>query len=244
VIRAWRALVAGAVGAAALAACATPQDRNDLGIPGGTDPCADVDTCVRLDVNSTVIQTIDQLELDLVYAGYHATTTTGTIGQPIDVPFSIPVRLNLPGSPLIDIAIVAAGKLGGQVLGAGAESTTVQQGHHALASIFLEPSLPCTEGGLYCGGSHVAGDPRSIYRCTGGAPIYYFRCSSGCIAQTGEDAECIGLGLCHDGGTYCGGHIIDGEPNTLYVCSSFEGTDPTPCPNGCQVRADGNDACQ
>jgi hypothetical protein len=237
----WRPLLAAAVGAGALAACAVPDDPS---LPGNTDPCADAATCVRLEVDSTVIQTIDQLELDLVYAGHHATITTGTVGQPIDLPVSVPLTLNLPSSPLIDIAIVAAGKLGGNVLGAGAGSTTVQQGHEALASVFLEPSDPCTEGGLYCGASRVAGDPETIYRCTGGVPIYYFRCSSGCISRSGENAECIGLGLCHDGGTYCGGHIVDGEPNTLYTCLSFAGTMPRSCPNGCQIRGDGNDACQ
>lgn len=240
----WRALVAAALGSAALPACSLPDDPGSSGLPDNFDPCAGAGTCVRLDIESTVIKTIDQVELDLVYDGHHATTTTGTVGQLVDLPVSIPLRLNLPSSPLINVAIVAAGKLAGNVLGAGADSTTVQQGHSALAVVFLEPSDPCTENGLYCGGSRVAGDPEAIYRCTGSVPIFYFRCTSGCISHSGADAECIGLGLCHDGGTYCGGHIIDGEPNTLYVCRSFEGTDPTPCPNGCQVRGDGNDACQ
>ena len=233
-IGAQRALAAGAA-AACLAAC---------GIVG-EDPCGDAATCVRVDVDSTVVATIDQLELDLVYGGVHATTTTGAIGAPRDLPLSTAIILELPSSPLVQIDLVAAGKLAGTVLGTDAASSTVQQGHHATLSVYLNPVSPCTEGALYCGGSgDVSGDFHALYQCTDGLPIFYARCSSGCTSSVDDGAQCYGTGLCRDGGTYCGGNVIDGDPYTLYVCAHFEGTEPRPCPNGCIVRGDGNDVCR
>ena len=241
-IRALRARIAGVAGAGLLAACT----QVDLPADPAADPCADVATCVRLDVDSRVILTIDQLELDVVYAGHHATTTTGTVGKTVDLPFSLALTLDLPDPPLIQVDLIAAGKLGGSVLGAAAASTTVQQGHHATGNVFLEPTDPCVEGALYCGGtsSGVDGDLKTLYRCTGGVPIFYAQCSSGCTHLFEPNAVCFGGGLCRDGGTYCGGDLLDGEPNTLYVCSLFAGTNPMPCPAGCVVRGDGNDACR
>lgn len=237
-IRAARARIAAVAGAGLLAAC-TQTDAP-------TDPCADAATCVRLDVSSLVIKTIDQLELDVVYAGHHATTTTGTIGNPVDLPFSLALTLDLPDPPVIEVDLIAAGKLGGSAIGATADSTTVQQGQHAIGEVFLEPVDSCIEGALYCGGTGVAvvADGRTLYRCTGGVPIFYMQCSSGCFPHFEPNGVCVGGGLCRDGGTYCGGHVLDGDPSTLYVCSSFEGTRPMPCPAGCMVRGDGDDACK
>jgi hypothetical protein len=239
VIRARRALIAGMAGAGVLAC------NHDYASFLGADPCAAAGTCVRLEVDSSVIHTIDQLELDVVYAGHHATITTGTVGTTIELPFSFPLKLNLPGSPLIDVDLVLAGKLGGRVIGADAGSTTVQQGYHASVFFLLGPIDPCSEGTLYCGGiPGVFADTRSLYRCTGGVPIFYTECSSGCTDRRDEGGLCYGLGLCRDGGTYCGGHVLDGDPNTLYACHSFKGSVVMQCPAGCVVRGDGDDACR
>jgi hypothetical protein len=228
-----RTLVAGAAVAGVLAACSD------------ADPCAGATTCVRLDVSSAFIETIDQLELDVVYEGLHATTTTGTAGDPVGLPLALSLTLDLPSSPLIHIDLVAAGRLDGRVLAADVASTTVQQGTHAAIDIFLEPIEPCTETALYCGNINgPLGEGQTLYRCTGGIPIFYARCSSGCFPHSGVGGECVGLGRCRDGGTYCGGHALDGDPNVLYVCQSFDGITPRLCPHGCLVHGDGDDACQ
>jgi hypothetical protein len=207
--------------------------------------CVEATTCVRIDVDGLFVNEIDQLQLDVVYADRHATTTTGTVGTSIDLPLSIPLTLDLPGSPLIEIHIIAAGKLGGRVVGVDAGSTTVPRGNHEVISLLLVTSFPCTEGALYCGGTTgLQAESESLYRCSGGVPIFYARCSRGCSPYFGEDAHCFGGGLCRDGGAYCGGNLLDGDPNTLYVCDLFDGTDPTPCPNGCLVRGDGADTCR
>jgi hypothetical protein len=234
-IRAQRALLAGAAVAGFLAACSNIN----------MDPCAGAATCVSLDVDSLFVESIDQLELDVVYADLHATTTIGMAGTPVSLPLAIPLTLDLPKSPLIQIELVAAAKLRGALLGAGAASTTVQQGYHGALRIFVEPVDPCTEGAVYCGGTiGILRDGQTLYRCTGGVPIFYARCSSGCSPHFEAQGECFGGGLCRDGGAYCGGHVLDGDPSTLYVCMRFEGTTPTQCPNGCLVRGDGDDACK
>jgi len=208
-------------------------------------PCEGVATCVRLDVDGLAVRTIDQLELDLTYADHHATTTFGAAGDPMNLPFSIPLTLDLPDPPLIAVAVVAVGRLNGSLIGVDTGTTTVQQGQHASLDLLLRPPYGCTEGELYCGGTiDVDGDAQSLYRCTNQIPIFYMQCSHGCFPHYGDRAVCLGFGLCRDGGTYCGGHELDGDPRTLYVCKSFDGTMPKPCPRGCAVRGDGDDACQ
>jgi hypothetical protein len=104
---------------------------------------------------------------------------------------------------------------------------------------------------VYRGGGGTGGlggllaEPETPYRCAGGLPTYYVRCSNGCYPHSSPGAVCLGgTGLCNDGGTYCGGNHVDGDPNTVYVCKSFQGTMPMPCPRGCAIRGDGQDACK
>jgi hypothetical protein len=115
--------------------------------------------------------------------------------------------------------------------------------------IFLEPAVPCVEGALYCDGTEATAGALSgtLYRCTDGVPVFYETCSSGCTDPFEPNGVCFGgAGLCREGGTYCGGNHLDGDPNTLYVCRSFAGTDPMPCPAGCLAYSggDGIDACK
>ena len=49
----------------------------------------------------------------------------------------------------------------------------------------------CVAGGRYCGGNKVSGDPRTLYRCTGGSagtPVQH--CESGCSINPGRDDSC------------------------------------------------------
>lgn len=176
-----RALAAGAA-AGALAAC------------GHSDPCASGVSCVNLVIDSIRIQTIDQLELDVVYDGHHGTTTLGTAGDSFGLPIMVPLTLDVPGSPLIDVSLIVAGKLGGHVLGAGGDSTTVQRGSQTSTLVLIDPFTPCIEGELYCSLSLdlLGADSEVLYRCTGGVPIFSMRCSSGCNPYGGAHGQCAG----------------------------------------------------
>jgi hypothetical protein len=209
------------------------------------DPCGDASTCVAIHVDSVIIHTIDQLALDLVYNGTHATAVTGTSGDARSLPVTTAVILDVPGNPLIQLDLVAAGKLGGSVLGGDARSITIQPGNHETVDLDLMPVDPCTEGALYCGGiDDILADGESLYRCTGGFVQFYTRCMHGCSPHFQPGGVCIGEGLCNDGGTYCGGDLLDGDPGTLYVCHQFEGTVLTRCPDRCVVLGGGNDVCE
>lgn len=177
-----RALIAGAAGAGPLAAC----------LHG--DPCASGATCVSLEVDSFEIKTIDQLVVDVVYGEHHGNTTIGTAGDSMDLPFSFGLTLDLPDDPLIQVHLIAAAKLGGHVLGAGGDSTAVQQGHQTSSLVLIEPFTPCVEGELYCGLSlDILGeDSGALYRCTGGVPIFTMQCSNGCDPDTGAHGQCFG----------------------------------------------------
>lgn len=49
----------------------------------------------------------------------------------------------------------------------------------------------CVVGSNYCGGGKVAGDPDTLYRCTGGnAGTVVQRCTSGCRVNPGDDDSC------------------------------------------------------
>jgi hypothetical protein len=208
------------------------------------DPCGDAATCVRVDVDSFTIETIDQLELDLVYRSVHATTTIGDPGSALNLPVSTAIVLDLSGA-LIDLDVVAAGRLDGAVLGAAAASAMVQQGQRTSITLHLTPFNRCFEGELYCGGvSPILADFLSLYRCTNGVPLHYARCSSGCTPYQRTNGVCAGTGICRDGGRYCGGHVLDGDPFTLYVCEDLRGIEPRKCAGACLVQGDGDDTCQ
>ena len=241
-----RARLAVAAGAGLLVACT----QTDMPGDQPADPCAAAATCVDLEIDSFMFLTIDQLELDVVIDRQHAAgspRTTGTVGQTVDLPTSLHLALDLPGPSPIDVDVIAAGKLNGSVLGTAGRSVTVQQGQQATVGIFLQRADPCVEGELYCGGtdSTAGADGNTLYRCTGGVPIFYASCSSVCLGLHVPHAVCYGGGgTCRDGGTYCGGDAIDGDPNRLYVCSHSGTMTSMLCPRSCVVRGGGNDACQ
>lgn len=212
------------------------------------DPCAGAATCVRLDVSAAVapIAQIDQLELDILYADHHATTTTQAAGgRATALPLATAIVLDLSGAAPVTIGVVAAGKLGARVLGTGAGSTTVAPGHHAAIDLALSPTANCNAGALYCGGDQLAGDPQTLYQCNaGGVPLARGACPSGCIVRPGKDDVCRGGGgTCVDGGHYCGGDKLDGDPASLYLCMAGAGVSPSRCATTCLVRPGTDDIC-
>ena len=48
----------------------------------------------------------------------------------------------------------------------------------------------CVEGSDYCGGDKVDGDPKMLYRCTGGICTNPRLCDNGCIIQNHDDDIC------------------------------------------------------
>jgi hypothetical protein len=49
---------------------------------------------------------------------------------------------------------------------------------------------------------------------------------------------------CATGGFYCGGHVLAGDPATLYKCASDgTGSAPLACARGCTRRSAANDTC-
>ena len=225
-------MIARAAAAALLAACGTSQP----------DPCGD-GTCLRLNVNGLLIDSIDQLELDVVIGGTtHSTVTTGIPGQLISLPTSTSIKLAIP-LPVLSVDLIAAGRRGGVVLGLAGASATVFGGDHQSVDLDLFHETPCTEGHLDCGyGLGLQGQADWLYRCTDQVPIFYARCLRACSGGFGSDATCADFG-CDDGKHYCGGNKLEGDPYTLYTCNLDRGIMPIRCPHSCVVTTDGNDAC-
>lgn len=213
---------------------------------GDVNPCADVATaCLAVHVESDTIDEIDQLELDLLYGELHATTTTQADGgQVIALPLALGIRL--PGTDPLAVGIVAAGKLSGVVLGTGAASIVVEPDQHAAIEIRLAPIEVCVAGSFYCGGDKLAGDPDTLYQCNGGGvPLARGVCTAGCIVRPTDDDTCrADGGPCTNGGLYCGGDELDGDPQTLYTCAGGVGTSGMTCADGCVVRPGQDDACR
>lgn len=162
----------------ALAACGDP------------DPCEGLATCVRLHVQSSTVDRLDTLELDVLYGTRHATTSTQAGGgEVVDLPLVTGVEV-ATADP-IRVGIVAAAKRSGNVLGTGAASAMLDPGAHADVTIDLAPVAACTAGALYCGGDKLAGDPESVYVCAQGAGTQAMRCANGCVvAPAGTDDHC------------------------------------------------------
>jgi hypothetical protein len=206
------------------------------------DPCAGLaGACASLRVDSATIDRIDQLELDVVYGERHGTTATqpaggGAVGLPIVT------AIELAGDPPDRVSVVAAGKLAGVVLGTGAASGQLAGDRLALV-IELAPPGDCVPRGHYCGGDKLSGDPDTLYTCNGGGvPIARGVCEGGCLVRPGLDDACRGVGgPCVEGGFYCGGDKLDGDPRSLYRCSNGVGVNRVECANGCIVSPPGTD---
>ncbi len=209
---------------------------------GGDDPCAGVaGSCVAIHVRSDVVAEIDQLELDLLYGDRHATTSTQAEGgRVIALPLDTAITLD---DDAATVGVVAAGKLSGVVLGTGAGSATLEPGEHAAITIQLATPDDCVAGSFYCGGDRVAGDPDTLYECNaGGVPLARGGCAHGCVTTPADDDACRGgPETCQDGGFYCGGNELDGDPRTLYTCSGGAGTAGVECADGCRIAPAGTD---
>jgi hypothetical protein len=212
---------------------------------GDPDPCGEVaGTCLVVEVRSATVDRIDQLELDVVYGDYHGTTTTQAEGgRVVTLPLSTAIAIEVTTADALSVGVVAAGKLGGVVRGTGAASALLGVDAHDTIAIELAPIAECVAGGFYCGGDKLAGDPDTLYQCNGGGvPLARGVCGSGCIVRPTADDTCRGsAGTCVDGGFYCGGDKLDGDPRTLYRCSGGIGTAGTVCADGCIVSPPGTD---
>jgi hypothetical protein len=230
-------VLAGLASLAGLAACG-----------GEPDPCAgSAGTCLAVTVAAQGFERIDQLELDILYAGFHDTTTTQDAGGAAALPVVTAIRLDVPTTRPELAAVVVAAKLGGVVLGTGSASPLLPPGGHAAVEIELAPPQDCVAGSFYCGGDKLAGDPGVLYQCNaGGVPLARGRCELECVVNTGNDDACRGVGgPCTEGGYYCGGNELDGDPQSLYQCVGGVGRSRRECANGCEIRPAGqDDACR
>jgi hypothetical protein len=226
--------VVAALTCAAFAACG-----------GDDDPCAAAKgTCVALHVSSPTVTRIDALELDVLYGAYHSTVTDPGAGT-MALPVAAAVELAVPGD--VTPSIVVAGILQGTVLATGWGKVAVAEGAHASLSIVLVPQVACIAGSRYCGGDKVAGDPDTVYECVaGGVPSAHGTCPGACVLRTGSDDECAAVGgPCSQGGVYCGGDKLAGDPGSLYQCANGAGTFLMRCTNGCVVNpSPTSDACR
>lgn len=206
------------------------------------DPCAAVSSaCITLRVDSSTVDAIDLLELDILYGDRHDTITTALdSGGVVELPIVTSLALDLTAAT--EVGVVAAGKLSGGVLGIGAASTTLDANQRIELDLVLAPRSTCETGGDYCGGNELAGDEDTLYRCTDGVPIARGRCVHGCTVRDGIDDGCEGGPMtCVDGGLYCGGNELVGDPASLYRCEGGQAVDRIMCPNGCAIATPPND---
>lgn len=206
---------------------------------GSGDPCDDVTgRCITLDVSSTTIERIDLLELDVLYGNRHGTSSTSD--GVVDLPLSTAIAL--PGTGAIDVGVVAAGKLAGGVLGTGAAQLELAAGAHARLALSLAPRPGCTPDRLYCGGDMLDGDALTLYQCNAtGVPHARGRCLHACSQRTPDDQCDAGNDPCFEGGYYCGGDKVAGDPQSLYRCTGGVGADRVVCSDGCIVAPAGSD---
>lgn len=204
------------------------------GCDASVDPCSESPTCIRLEIVSSTVKRIDHLEVDVVYGTNHSTTTTDN-GGAADLP--VLTVIDSTTTTPVDVGVVAAGKLSGNLLGTGAAQLTIEPDTKVNMTIELAPVADCTAGGHYCGGDKLAGDPDTVYTCNaGGVPIARGTCEGGCMVRPTDDDVCRAAGgTCIEGGFYCGGDKVDGDPSTLYRCMNGVGVFVRECANGCVI---------
>lgn len=218
-----------------LAACSDPA------------PCDDVaGRCIAVHISAPDISTIDQLDLDILYGFRHDVAHTQLDGgRAVSLPVDTAILLDSTAASL-EVGVVAGGKLAGNLLGTGAASATLAPDEHATLAIVLAPPAACQDASFYCGGDQVAGDPATLYQCDAGAvPQARGRCLNGCTINPAADDTCAaGPDTCVEGGFYCGGNKLVGDPRSRYRCMGGVGTAPQVCANGCEIKPAGfDDAC-
>jgi GH25 family lysozyme M1 (1,4-beta-N-acetylmuramidase) len=127
---------------------------------------------------------------------------------------------------------------------AGDVDLDVFNGGLAQLASYAEQGTDCSFGdGLYCGGNGVKGDPRSLFKCGGGAKTLSKVCAAGCdVKPAGSDDACAAATFCPAGdGPYCGGDLIGGDRNTLYQCKAGVVTKLQSCTSGCTWAPYGSD---
>jgi hypothetical protein len=193
-------------------------------------------TCIALHVRSESITAVDSLQLDLLYGIKHSTTATALAGGALaELPLVTAIDLGTTSGPL-RVGIVAAGLQRDEVLGTGAITRSVDPGMHVDATIVLQPPEACVAGQFYCGGHGVAGDPQTLYACdTAGVPRARGLCVSSCGAGTNGMDTCRGEGICNEGGLYCGGNVLDGDPQSRYRCISGKPAERLICETACVI---------
>jgi len=212
------------------------------------DPCDGIDSaCVVVGVSSSIATTIDGLQLDISYGTFHDTLAITTRNsEPTPLPAITSIELAPESS--VTLSVLAAGVLDGQIVGVGHDTTLVLgSGARGELAIELAAAPSCVPGSNYCGRNLIPGEPDVLYRCERDAvPVARGRCLFGCnIVSSGEDHCDSGPNTCVDGGNYCGGDKIDGDPQVLYVCANGTGTQPTPCGERCVINPPGlDDACE
>ncbi len=214
--------------------------------PANPDPCADATApCIALTVTASSIDRIDQLEIDLLYGALHDSFTTQLAG-PASLPVATAIRLAIPITAPEVAALSVAGKLGGNVLGTGAASPSVPPEGFTEVEIALTPPQTCVADSFYCGGDKLAGDPGVLYVCNGGGvPFARARCAGECLVNPDSDDACSAVGgPCTEGGDYCGGNEVAGDPQSLYQCVNGVGRNRRECPNGCLIRPGLDDMCR
>jgi hypothetical protein len=211
-----------------------------------SDPCAGADqACITLTVKGDATR-IDHLELDILYGDRHDTITTA-LADNAAVSLPVVTTITLDIADTVPVGVVAAGKLGGNVLGVGASEKDVAAKQHVEMAITLAPRSTCTLGGDYCGGDELAGNVDTLYRCTDGVPVARGRCTHGCeVRPPPMDDVCLGGPIkCSNGSMYCGGNKVDGDPSSVYGCVNMLPANKMMCPNGCAIEPSPNpDHCR
>jgi hypothetical protein len=217
------------------------------------DPCEGIDgACLIVRVDSDEVDRIDRLELDLLYGFRRATTSTQAEGgEAVSLPAETAIELDLADleqadAASIDVDVVAGGSLDGMVQGIAAGSATLRRDERASLDLVLAPGPSCTASEHLCGDDILPGEADTLYECVpDGVPRVRGRCSAGCIVvREGDDVCRADGGVCVEGGFYCGGDKLDGDPRTLYTCREGRGVDGSECPDGCQVRPGRDDVCR
>jgi hypothetical protein len=144
----------------------------------------------------------------------------------------------------IEVSVVAAGKLDGAVLGTGVAWIDLVPGSHGALTLHLAANTgDCIPGGLYCGGDKLDGVPDRLYRCNAsGVPTSRGECLAGCVVRADADDQCRAHNApCVEGGFYCGGDKVVGDPQTLYRCDAGAPVKVETCTQACVVMPPGMD---
>lgn len=167
---------------AALAGCAEPP------------PCdAVIGACIDLTVESTRADTAPLVYLQLgISYDERQHVANASLANGDSAAYPVRIAIGIPNDVALPVDLVVSATRESTIEGTAAATVPTTPDAVIPLTLRLTALEVCVDGGHYCGGDRLRGDPSLLYTCNAsGVPLLRERCTAGCVvAPAGDDDYC------------------------------------------------------